>query len=471
MTVGLSYATRKSPAGDLEIGKPDAQSSGESQIGRLVRVLEAFDSCQTLTASDIARRASLPTPTAHRLARALSDQGLLVRLPDRSYRMGIRLWELATRKPVELTLRDRALPYMEDVQSVLRHHTQLWVLDGVEMIVVERLTNPGSSSANITRVAGRMPAATVSSGLVVAAFGTSELQEAVANSSWHHYTARTPTDPHFILERMAQARNQGYIICEGWIHESATGIWVPVRDQSGEVIAALSAIVPSGSEFVRTAIPALLTAAHGITRSLSRPRRKTSMELLALESFFRRSEHLQGHPTDPVTLSSSDLCSCTNIELLRGEDPRRPWYFEDFAAGQVFTSQRRTVTEANVVNFSAWSWDTNPVHTDSLGAADGRFGHRIAQGLLGMSVAMGLAARLGVFEDCSVALLGVDEWKFRGPVAIGDSVICTVEITGTRRTSAGDTGVLNRRFTLLNQAGLVVQDGMIDLLVRCRSQA
>ena len=123
MTVSLSYAP-KSPTGESEVVKADTHGSGESQIERLVRVLEAFDSSQALTASDIARRASLPTPTAHRLGRALADQALLVRLPDRSYCMGIRLWELATRSSAGLTLRDRALPFMEDVQSVVRHHTR-----------------------------------------------------------------------------------------------------------------------------------------------------------------------------------------------------------------------------------------------------------------------------------------------------------------------------------------------------------
>ena len=43
-------------------------------------------------------------------------------------------------------------------------------------------------------------------------------------------------------------------------------------------------------------------------------------------------------------------------------------YFEDFAAGQVFVSQGRTVTEADVVTFAGWSWDTNPVHTDAESA-------------------------------------------------------------------------------------------------------
>lgn len=146
-------------------------------------------------------------------------------------------------------------------------------------------------------------------------------------------------------------------------------------------------------------------------------------------------------------------------------------FYEDFTAGQVFVSQRRTITEADVVTFAGWSWDTNPVHTDAVGAAQGRFGVPIAHGALGLSVALGLASRLGVFEDSSIALLGIDEWRFVAPLLVGDTVRCRVEVLSTRLTSSGTSGVLERRFTLTNQRDEVVQEGRIGLLVATRPAA
>jgi acyl dehydratase len=143
-------------------------------------------------------------------------------------------------------------------------------------------------------------------------------------------------------------------------------------------------------------------------------------------------------------------------------------FFEDFSVGQTFTSQGRTITETDVVLFAAWSWDTNPPHTDSESMKDSRFGERIAHGMLGLSVAMGLASRLGIFEDSSIALLGVDGWRFHAPIRIGDTVHVTIGITGTRLTSAGDAGILSRRFTLTNQGGTLVQSGDIGLMVATR---
>jgi acyl dehydratase len=144
------------------------------------------------------------------------------------------------------------------------------------------------------------------------------------------------------------------------------------------------------------------------------------------------------------------------------------YFYEDFRPGQVFRSQARTITETDVVTFAGWSWDSNPVHTDAESARQGRFGERIAHGLLGLSVALGLASRIGVFESCSIALLGIDGWQFRRPLLIGDTVRCRVEILDARLTSRGDAGILRRRFTLLNQREEAVQDGEIGLMVGLR---
>lgn len=146
----------------------------------------------------------------------------------------------------------------------------------------------------------------------------------------------------------------------------------------------------------------------------------------------------------------------------------KDWSFEDFAPGQMFLTQARTITEGDVIAFAGWSWDTNPLHTDAEHSSGARFGQRIAHGLLGMSVALGLASRLGVFEQYSVALLCVDDWRFRAPLLIGTTVHARIEITGTRLTSGGATGVLHRRFALLDGTDVLLQEGSIDLMVSTR---
>ena len=148
-----------------------------------------------------------------------------------------------------------------------------------------------------------------------------------------------------------------------------------------------------------------------------------------------------------------------------------PFYFEDFSVGQQFTTPGRTISEADVMSFAAWTGDNNQVHTDAEFAGNTRYGQRIVHGMLGASLCLGLISRTGIFEGSSVALLGIDNWRFTNPVFIGDTLTCTVEIIGTRLTSKGNTGVVQRELRLRNQRDEVVQQGRMDILMLTRANA
>ena len=135
--------------------------------------------------------------------------------------------------------------------------------------------------------------------------------------------------------------------------------------------------------------------------------------------------------------------------------------------GQTYTHDFK-FTQEEVNRFAEVTGDKNPVHTDAEFAARGRFGKPIAHGLLGMSVAMGLVSRLGIFEGSSIALLGVDDWQFRAPIVAGDTVRCEVRILAVRPTSNGEAGILDRQFDLVNQRDERVQRGRIGLMVSRR---
>ena len=150
---------------------------------------------------------------------------------------------------------------------------------------------------------------------------------------------------------------------------------------------------------------------------------------------------------------------------------RKPaFWFEDFEVGDVFTTPTRTVGLAEISTFAGLSGDYNPIHTDAVFAGASDFGQRIAHGVLGMSICTGLITRLGVFEASTIALLGIEEWRFKGPVFDGDSIHVRVVIEDKRLTSDGQRGVLRRRYQMVNQRDEVVQEGVMPLLVKCRPE-
>ena len=240
--------------------------SGESIIARVVRVLETFGVDRTVqTASEIGRRAGLPSSTAHRLVDELVASGVLERDDEHRVRLGMRLWELALRGSTALRLRQAALPHMEQVQAALREHTQLAVLEQEEALFLERLSHPAAVS-NITRVAGRLPLHASSSGLVLLAHAEPALRERVLAGPLRSFGPDTVTDAAALRRLLAEIRRSGFVAAPGSIEAVSTGVAVPIRD-AGEVIAALSVVLPREAP-VESALRALRVAATRIEADL-----------------------------------------------------------------------------------------------------------------------------------------------------------------------------------------------------------
>jgi len=140
-------------------------------------------------------------------------------------------------------------------------------------------------------------------------------------------------------------------------------------------------------------------------------------------------------------------------------------YYEDLAEGQIFTSPARTVTETDLVSFAMLSGDWNAIHSDEEFAKSTYYGKRVVHGLFGLSMMTGLLDRTGLFGGSAIAMLGIKDWQFKAPVFVGDTLHFEMEIVSKHLTSKGDRGIVDRRFSLINQRGEVVQEGHIGLMV------
>ena len=142
-------------------------------------------------------------------------------------------------------------------------------------------------------------------------------------------------------------------------------------------------------------------------------------------------------------------------------------FYEDFVAGQSFTTKGRTITEADIVNFAGFSGDFNPLHMDETFARATPFGRRVAHGMAVLSIATGLSQALGIFDGTLLAFLGL-EWNFLKPVFIGDTVHAVQSVAALRETSKPGRGILTLAVDVVNQDGDVVQKGTRTVMVRRR---
>ena len=135
------------------------------------------------------------------------------------------------------------------------------------------------------------------------------------------------------------------------------------------------------------------------------------------------------------------------------------YHFEDLQVGQS-ASLAKTITEADILMFSAVSMDTNPVHLDEEAAKASQFGGRIAHGMLSAGL---ISAVMGTRLPGPGTIYLGQTLKFRAPVRIGDTVTATAEVVALDPA--------RRRATLRTTctvAGKVVIEGEAQALVPAR---
>ncbi len=144
---------------------------------------------------------------------------------------------------------------------------------------------------------------------------------------------------------------------------------------------------------------------------------------------------------------------------------QRGMWFEEFEAGQKIISTGRTITEGDIVTFAGLSGDYNQMHTDGEFAKTTPFGQRVAHGLLGLSIASGLAMRTGVLEGTVIAFREINNWKFSSPIFIGDTVHAELTILETKPIPRIGGGSLTIEIALKNQRDEVTMKGTWTALV------
>jgi DNA-binding IclR family transcriptional regulator len=243
-------------------------SAGRSVLSRHLAVLAAFDiDFPFLTVAQVGRRADLSVSTAHRLLAELEEHGLVERRDDKTFRLGVRLWELASRTPGAVGLREIAVPHLRDLHAVIGQHVQLGVLSGSEVLFLERLSRR-DAVVNITTIGGRIPLHASSSGLVLLAHAPAEVQESILAGPLPRFTDETIHTVDELRAVLHRIRVEGFIVGDGYIHPDARGIAVPVLGSGGVVVAAISAIVPNDGGPSAMIVDALRLASTRIGEAL-----------------------------------------------------------------------------------------------------------------------------------------------------------------------------------------------------------
>lgn len=240
-----------------------------SVTGKLLSVLLAFSAERPeLTLTEVAQRAGLALTTAHRLVGELTTFGALERDSAGRYRIGLRLWEVASLAPRGLALREQALPFMEDLYEITGENVQLAVREGLEVVFVERIAGFRAVSVK-TRVGGRFPMHATGVGLVLLAYAPVEVQEQALAAPLRRFTEKTIGTASELRQALALVRRNGFAVSNGQVTLDALSVAAPVQGPEGTVLAALSLVVRSEGAQPIALAPAVQAAARGLSRVIS----------------------------------------------------------------------------------------------------------------------------------------------------------------------------------------------------------
>lgn len=140
-------------------------------------------------------------------------------------------------------------------------------------------------------------------------------------------------------------------------------------------------------------------------------------------------------------------------------------YFEDFTVGQTLDTQKRTISEDDILTFARLTGDDNRIHTDPEYSKTTMFGRQVAHGLLGLSIASGLAWQTGILDGTVIAFREVDEWKFVKPVFIGDEIYVEMQVMETKALPRIGGGSVKINLEVRNQNNEVCHRGHWTVLM------
>ncbi|WP_225774620.1 phenylacetic acid degradation bifunctional protein PaaZ [Pseudomonas sp. Marseille-Q5115] len=186
--------------------------------------------------------------------------------------------------------------------------------------------------------------------------------------------------------------------------------------------------------------------------------------LRAVKHYLQRAA-VQGSPSMLMAVTQEYVRGATVIET--EVHPFRR-HFEDVRIGESLLTHRRTVTEADIVNFGCLSGDHFYMHFDELAARESQFGQRIAHGYFVLSAAAGLF--VSPAPGPVLANYGLDALRFINPVHIGDTIqarlTCKRKIDQGKQSPKGEPqGVVAWDVAVTNQHGEMVASYDILTLV------
>jgi len=224
---------------------PASDASGEKYmvpaLERGLRLMQEFGRDNaTLGAPELARRLNLPRATVFRMLNTLEAMGFLQRVGSgNDYRLGLAVLRMGFEFLASLELTQLGQPVIERLSRAIDLPCNIVVRDGRSIVYVAKVTPPVPFASSV-HVGTRLPAhATVLGHVLLGDLSLPELRALYPEAHLERHSAHTPETVDDLFDAVQAARERGYVVSEGFFEAAICTVAAPVRDASGQIIAAL----------------------------------------------------------------------------------------------------------------------------------------------------------------------------------------------------------------------------------------
>ncbi|HEY2097201.1 MAG TPA: IclR family transcriptional regulator, partial [Pseudonocardia sp.] len=218
--------------------------SMNSVLGKARMILEAFDTENgELSLTELVRRTGVAKASVYRLARELTEWGLLERSGTR-YHLGLRLFELGQLVPRQRILRQAALPFMEDLLMATQETVHFAIREGLDVLYIEKIIGHRGLREQ-SRVAGRLPLHSTATGKVILAYSPAALFDDVVKEGFTALTRHTTMSVALLRKQVDRVRLEGIAVEREEVRLGYLSTAVPVFGGRGMLAGALSITGPT----------------------------------------------------------------------------------------------------------------------------------------------------------------------------------------------------------------------------------
>jgi len=252
-----------------------------SSVANSIRLLTSFSGEEDeLGITTLATRLRLAKSTVHRLATTLTAAGFLEQSETGKYRLGVALFELGALVRRRMDVANEARPKLRELLEKTGETVQLGIVDHFSVLYVYEMESRHAIRM-AAAVGARAPLHCTAVGKVLLAYQPTEYVKQVITNGLKAHTANSVTKREALLAMLAEVAQREHAIDDEESEEGLRAIAAPVRNHTGNVIAALGVAAPvqrMTKKDMQTCVPSVIATATAVSARLGYvPSRKTAL--------------------------------------------------------------------------------------------------------------------------------------------------------------------------------------------------